>query len=76
MEQIVNDLRLTTDILLCTPNFSILTAILQHALEKGLMIECVRISNQTEVSPCSSDCHIATSDFLQKPILPYRTFQS
>lgn len=62
---------LTTDILLSSQNFTFLTAVLQHPLQKGLMTQCVRISYQSKMSSCSSDGHIATSDLLQKTTLPY-----
>ena len=59
----------TTDVLLSTPNFSMLYAVLQHALQKWLMVQGVGVTNQGQVSPCSGDGHIATSHLLQKTTL-------
>lgn len=62
----------TTNVLLSTPHFTMLDAVLEHAFEKGLMAESIGVSYQCQVSPCSGDGHITAPDLLQKPTPTYR----
>ena len=55
---------LTRDVLLGTPHLPVFHTVVKHALEEGLMAQCIGVSDQCQVSPGSSDGNIAASDLM------------